>query len=180
MSLLRTAMPLLALSLLLMGLSSANEPRVAKLSKPKTLAETALAPAFTLETTDGKKVSLSDFKGKGVIINFWATWCPPCRAEIPDMIELQKIYADKFSFIGIAVSDKPEKVAVFVKEKGINYPVVMGNEKVAADYGKFIEGGQIRGIPTSFVINRKGEIIDAFVGARDKATFESAIKRALN
>jgi thiol-disulfide isomerase/thioredoxin len=140
-------------------------------------AEPVLAPAFTLETVDGKKVSLSDFKGKGVIINFWATWCPPCRQEIPDMIELQKAYSGKFTFIGIAVNDKPENVAAYVKEKGINYPVAMGNEKVVVDYGKLLEGGQIRGIPTSFAINSKGEIVTAFVGARDKHAFESVIQR---
>ncbi len=140
-------------------------------------AEPVLAPAFTLETVDGKKVSLSDFKGKGVIINFWATWCPPCRKEIPDMIELQKTYAGKFSFIGIAVNDKLENVVAYVKEKGINYPVAMGDEKVVIDYGKFLEGGQIRGIPTSFAINSKGEIVTAFVGARDKRAFESVIQR---
>lgn len=175
---LRTAIPIFALGFLFLGVSLAYKPQGDSSPAAETPLESALAPAFTLETTDGKKVSLSDFKGKGVIVNFWATWCPPCRAEIPAMIELQKEYADKFSFIGIAVNDKPEKVAAFVKEKGVNYPVVMGNEKVASDYGKFVEGGQIRGIPTSFIINRKGEIIGSFIGARDKDAFEVAIRKA--
>ncbi|MDW8465823.1 MAG: TlpA disulfide reductase family protein [Chloroherpetonaceae bacterium] len=148
-------------------------------ASPDLSVSAAPAPNFTLKTLNGKKVSLSDFKGKGVILNFWATWCPPCRAEIPDMIELQKAYQDKFTFIGIVINDRAEKVAAFVKAQGMNYPVVMGDEKVISDYGKFVEGGQIRGIPTSFVINRKGEIIEAFVGARDKRTFEAAIQRAI-
>ncbi len=173
---LRVFTPILALALLLSAFSFASH-HLFTASAEARHAEPVLAPAFTLETVDGKKVSLSDFKGKGVIINFWATWCPPCRQEIPDMIELQKAYSGKFTFIGIAVNDKPENVAAYVKAKGINYPVAMGDEKVVIDYGKFLEGGQLRGIPTSFVINPKGEIVTAFVGARDKRAFESVIQR---
>jgi thiol-disulfide isomerase/thioredoxin len=171
---LRTFAPILALALLAFGFAAYHLSTATVIARH---AEPVLAPAFTLETVDGKKVSLSDFKGKGVIVNFWATWCPPCRKEIPDMIELQKAYAGKFSFIGIAVNDKLENVVAYVKEKGINYPVAMGNEKVVVDYGKLLEGGQICGIPTSFAINSKGEIVTAFVGARDKHAFESVIQR---
>ena len=138
------------------------------------------APDFTLTTTDGKTLKLSDYKGKGVIVNFWATWCPPCRAEIPDMVELQKEYENKgFSFIGIAVSDEEEKVKAFVTAQKMNYPVAMGTKELAISYGKFTQEGAIRGIPTSFVINGKGEIVDYFVGGRDKAAFAEAIKKAL-
>jgi peroxiredoxin len=142
-------------------------------------AATSKAPDFTLKTIDGKPLRLSNYKGKAVILNFWATWCPPCRAEIPDMIELQKKYSGKnFSFIGIAVGDELDKVQRFVKNSGINYPVAMGNESVTDAYGQFIEGG-MRGIPTTFIINTKGEILGYFVGARDMATFEDAIQKAL-
>ncbi|MFN3344387.1 MAG: TlpA family protein disulfide reductase [Chloroherpetonaceae bacterium] len=138
------------------------------------------APDFSLTTIDGKSLNLYDYKGKGVIINFWATWCPPCRAEIPDMIELQKEYESKgFSFIGIAVGDEEEKVKAFVSAQKMNYPVAMGSRELAASYGKFTKEGAIRGIPTSFVINGKGEIVDYFIGARDKATFTEAIKKAI-
>lgn len=137
------------------------------------------APDFSLQTIDGQTLRLSDYKNKAVILNFWATWCPPCRAEIPDMIELQEKYGNKnFSFIGIAVSDKIGNVQRFVKDKGINYPVAMGNESVTDAYGQFIEGG-MRGIPTTFIINTKGEVLGYFVGARDKETFEDAIQKAL-
>jgi peroxiredoxin len=136
------------------------------------------APDFSITTTDGKTVKLSDFKGKGVIVNFWATWCPPCRAEIPDMVELQKAYGEKeFSFIGIAVNDKSDKVAAFVKDKAVNYPVGMDTEDIAMQYGKLTKEGKIQGIPTSFVINSKGEIVDYFVGISNKAGFEEAIKK---
>lgn len=136
------------------------------------------APDFTLKTTDGKIVKLSDYKGKGVIVNFWATWCGPCRAEIPDMVELQKEYEGKgFSFIGIALSDEDEKVKAFVAEQKMNYPVGLGSQELAMSYGKFTKEGEIRGIPTSFVINAKGEIIDYFIGGRDRATFSAAIQK---
>ncbi len=138
-----------------------------------------IAPDFSLTTIDGKTISMADFKGKGVILNFWATWCPPCRAEIPDMIELQSAYETKnFSFIGVAVGDRLENVKAFVEKQKINYPIVMGSPEITNDYGKFIDGG-IRGIPTSFIINTKGEVLGHFVGARSKEIFEEAIIESL-
>jgi peroxiredoxin len=151
-------------------------------AQPGTLVATdgKQAPDFTLTTTDGKTLRLSDYKGKGVIVNFWATWCPPCRAEIPDMVELQKEYESKgFSFIGIAVGDDEEKVKAFVAAQKVNYPVAIGTRELAMSYGKFTQEGAIRGIPTSFVINGKGEIVEYFVGARNKAAFAEAIKKAI-
>jgi cytochrome c biogenesis protein CcmG/thiol:disulfide interchange protein DsbE len=128
------------------------------------------APDFTLEDLNGKKVKLSDFKGKVVIINFWATWCPPCKAEIPDFIELYKTYQKKgLVILGIALDNK-EKVVKFVKDNGINYPVLMGNQEVSNLYGG------ISGIPTSFVVDRKGIIKNVFVGLRSKEVFEQNIK----
>ena len=128
------------------------------------------APNFTLEDLNGKNVKLSDFKGKVVIINFWATWCPPCKAEIPDFIELYKTYQKKgLVILGIALDNK-EKVVKFVKDNGINYPVLMGNQEVSNLYGG------ISGIPTSFVVDRKGIIKNVFVGLRSKEVFEQNIK----
>ncbi len=138
-----------------------------------------LAPDFSLTTIEGKAVTMSDFKGKGIILNFWATWCPPCRAEIPDMIELQTEYEKKnFTFIGVAVGDKAENVKAYAKKEGINYPLAMGTPEITRDYGQFIDGG-IRGIPTSFIINAKGEVLGHFVGARSKEIFEEAILQSL-
>jgi len=128
------------------------------------------APNFTLEDLNGKNVKLSDFKGKVVIINFWATWCPPCKAEIPDFIELYKTYQKKgLVILGIALDNK-EKVVKFVKDNGINYPILMGNQEVSNLYGG------ISGIPTSFVVDRKGIIKNVFVGLRSKEVFEQNIK----
>lgn len=155
-------------------------PSNATSSQTQITTDNNKAPDFTLTTTDGKTLKLSDFKGKGVIVNFWATWCPPCRAEIPDMVELQREYESKgFSFIGIAVSDDEEKVKAFVASQKMNYPVAMGTKGIAMSYGKFTKEGAIRGIPTSFVINGKGEIVDYFVGGRNKAAFAEAIKKVI-
>lgn len=138
------------------------------------------APDFTLTTTDGKILKLSDYKGKGVIVNFWATWCRPCRMEIPDMIELQREYESQgFSFIGIAIGDEEENVKAFVRRQEMNYPVAVGTPELAKKYGKFTQEGTIRGIPTSFIINTKGEIIGYLVGMCNKATFIKAIKQAI-
>lgn len=151
---------------------------VVPLLQPKPTAEAfSQAPLFTIQTIDGKTLSLSDLRGKGVIVNFWATWCPPCRAEIPEMIELQNKYRNQFTFIGIAINDQEEKVNAFVSQKAINYPVAMDNG-LSALYGKLIQGG-LRSIPTSFIIDKNGGIIDVIVGMADKAKFERAIQSAI-
>ena len=112
------------------------------------------APSWSLQDLNGKTINSSDFKGKMVILNFWATWCLPCRAEIPDFIEMAKQYQDKgLVIIGISLdSVQPSEVAAFVKKAGINYPIVMGNQDVAAAYGG------IEAIPTTFVIDAKGKL----------------------
>jgi peroxiredoxin len=138
----------------------------------KTLA---VAPDFTLKDVDGKTFSLSSTKGKVVILDFWATWCPPCRMEIPHFVSLYRDYRNKgLEIIGISL-DRGGVSAVksFVKSNGINYPTLMGDNKVTADYGG------IRGIPTTFIIDRKGRIVEKYVGYRDKKIFEDAIKKLL-
>jgi peroxiredoxin len=134
------------------------------------------APDFELPDVNGKKVKLSDFKGKVIILNFWATWCPPCRAEIPGFIELYKKYKDKgVEIIGISLDEGGVKdVVPFMKEFGINYHILIGNYKVTQDYGG------IRGIPTTFVIDKKGNIRAKYVGYRPKEVFERDIIMLLN
>ena len=133
------------------------------------------APDFALKSFDGKTVKLSDYKGKVVIIDFWATWCPPCRKGIPDLISIQNEYKNDVVIIGISLdSEKTLKdVPGFVKSYGINYPIVYGNEKVVTDYGG------IQGIPTAFVVDKKGNIVDKHVGLVPKDTYISKIKELL-
>jgi thiol-disulfide isomerase/thioredoxin len=134
------------------------------------------APNFELPDVNGRKVRLSDFKGKVIILDFWATWCPPCRAEIPGFIELYKKYKDKgVEIIGISLDEGGVRdVLPFMKEFGINYTILIGNYKVTQDYGG------IRGIPTTFVIDKKGNIRAKYVGYRPKEVFERDIIMLLN
>jgi|SRR6516164_5337912 len=129
------------------------------------------APDWQLTDVEGKTMKLSDFRGKVVILDFWATWCPPCRAEIPGFVEIQKKYADKgFTMIGVSLDrEGPSVVKPFIARFGMNYPVVMGNQKVAADYGG------ITAIPTTFIIDRQGYIVAGYQGLTMQSIFESVI-----
>lgn len=128
---------------------------------------------FRLKTLDNKELKLSDFKGKVVVLDFWATWCPPCRKGIPDLIEIQKSMKD-VQVIGISVDENPKKVIPnFVKEFKINYPVVIGNDEVYNRYGG------IEAIPTTFIIDRYGKIRNKHVGLVEKEILIAEIKMAL-
>lgn len=133
------------------------------------------APDFALKTLEGKTVKLSDYKGKIIIIDFWATWCPPCRKGIPDLIELQKAYSKDLVVVGISLDQERtlKDLKPFIENYGINYPVVLGNEKVVKDYGG------INAIPTSFIVDQKGFIIDSHVGLVPKTVYENKIKMLL-
>ncbi|MHB8579279.1 MAG: TlpA family protein disulfide reductase [Ignavibacteriaceae bacterium] len=133
------------------------------------------APNFTLVDTQGKKVSLSDYAGKVVIVDFWATWCPPCRKGIPDLIDIQKRFKNKVAVIGISVdTDTKSNVVPFMKSIGINYPVVFANSEVVQSYGG------IEAIPTSFIIDKKGNISNQHVGLTDKGVIVDEIKKLLS
>jgi len=133
------------------------------------------APDFSLKSVDGKTIKLSDYKGKIVILDFWATWCQPCRKGIPDLVLIQKKYKDDVVIIGISVdADKTKKdVPGFVKDYKINYPVVYFTEKVVKDYGG------IESIPTAFVIDKKGNIVDKYVGLVEKQVYADKIKELM-
>ncbi len=130
------------------------------------------APLFTLKTLDGKKVTLEDFKGKVIILDFWATWCPPCIAEIPHFIELQKKYGKEgVQFLGISLDQDPKAVQDFYKKNKMNYPVMMGDAKIAKLYGG------VQAIPTTFFIDRNLQVVDKIVGFRPPEVFEEKISR---
>jgi len=133
------------------------------------------APDFILPQLDGNSLTLSDFKGKVIILNFWATWCPPCRMEIPDFVELYENYKDEgLLVIGVNLDGGDTRpIKQFSEKYKINYPVVLGNVKVTEDYGG------IRAIPTTYVIDRKGDIKKKYVGYQPRTTFEDQAKRLL-
>ncbi|GAB6283636.1 MAG: hypothetical protein STSR0008_24210 [Ignavibacterium sp.] len=133
------------------------------------------APDFSLVDINGKTVKLSDHKNKVVMLDFWATWCPPCRKGIPDLVKLQKKYKDQLVIIGISLdTDTKKDVVPFAKNYGINYPVVYGNQEVVNNYGG------IEAIPTSFIIDKKGNIVQSFVGLMSISTYEEIIQNLLN
>lgn len=134
-------------------------------------ASSKAAPAWELKDVNGKTVKASDFDGKVVILDFWATWCPPCKAEIPGFVELQKQYGDKgLVVIGISLDEQGSAVVKpFMKQFEMNYPVVMGDAKIVQDFGG------MEGLPTTFIIDRTGNIVASHVGYAPKETFEKEI-----
>jgi len=135
----------------------------------------APAPDFTLVSLDGSKVTLSEFRGKAVLLNFWATWCPPCKVEMPWFAELQKQYASEgLVVLGVAMDDsQPDAIAKFASQMGVNYPVLLGTDKVSDDYG------DVQFLPTTFYIGRDGAIVDKMTGLLERKDIENAVKKAL-
>src|ERR1700691_3951427 len=134
------------------------------------------APDFALASLDGKTVRLSDLRGKAVLLNFWATWCGPCKIEMPWFVEMQNQYAAQgFQIIGVAMDDaSKEDIAKFAKDMGVNYPILIGKESVGDEYGG------VPALPETFLIGRDGKIVDKIIGLRGKAEIEDSIKKALN
>ena len=127
----------------------------------------AAAKPFTIRTIDDRELSLDSFKGKVTIVNFWATWCPPCRAEIPDLIALQEKYRDNLQIIGISEDEEgPAVVRKYVADHQMNYPVAMTSPELE----KLFPG--IAALPTSFVIDREGRLVQKHVGMLRAATTE--------
>jgi cytochrome c biogenesis protein CcmG, thiol:disulfide interchange protein DsbE len=131
---------------------------------------------FTMKDLEGKDVSLSSYKGKVILLNFWATWCGPCKAEIPGFVELQNEYGkDGLVVVGYSVDDDAPKARAFANEYKMNYPVLLGlgREDVQDAYGP------IWGIPASFIISREGKVCQKHLGIAPKAVFEKEIKALL-
>ena len=145
-------------------------------SAPGVAGQTAVAPEWSLQDVEGKKVCSADFKGKVVILDFWATWCGPCRTEIPTFIALQKQYAKQgLVVIGASVDEGgADVVKPFARKLGINYPVVLADEKTQQAFGG------IEAVPTTFIIDRQGQIVKEHLGFADKDEFEKEIKPLLN
>lgn len=131
------------------------------------------APAWELPLVGGGTLSSAELEGKILIIDFWATWCPPCRAEIPDYVEMQETYKDKgVVFVGISLdqgSGAEGKVSKFMKDQEINYPIVMGNAEVTEAFGG------VAAIPTTFLVDREGNLVNRKVGYKPASYFESLL-----
>jgi len=149
--------------------------QIATVPAPAVKQSYPKAPNFHLKDLSGKPVSLNDFAGKMVILNFWATWCGPCQAEIPDFVKLYHEYQKQgLVIVGIAVDQGgPAVVKQFVLENQVNYPILIYNMEVIEDYGG------IDGIPTTFIINKNGEVVNKFIGYRDNSMFRDEVQRWL-
>ena len=132
------------------------------------------APDFSLTDLDGRPVTLAGAKGKVILLNFWATWCGPCRAEIPDLVELQKKYKDHLQILGLVVDDDDQDVIKeFAGKFGINYPVALATNDIRLQYGG------IPALPTSFVLDSEGRIVQKHEGLRDPVLYETEIRALL-
>jgi thiol-disulfide isomerase/thioredoxin len=140
------------------------------------LTQSSLAPDFSLESLDGRNLRLSDLRGKAVLLNFWATWCGPCKIEMPWFVDLQKQYGSQgLQIVGVAMDDaSKEDISKFAKDMGVNYPILIGKESVGDQYGG------VPALPESFLISRDGKIVDKIIGLRGKADIEEAIKKTLD
>jgi thiol-disulfide isomerase/thioredoxin len=133
------------------------------------------APDFTLQSLEGKNVQLSGYKGQAVLLNFWATWCGPCKIEMPWFVELQKEYGPQgLQIVGVAMDDSSkDDIAKFVKEMGVNYPILLGKEDVGQQYGG------VNVLPTTFFIDRDGKIVAREFGLQSRSLFVDNIKKSL-
>ena len=134
------------------------------------------APGFDLKDANGAAVKLADFKGKVVLVNFWATWCGPCKVEIPWFIEFQQKYKDRdFAVLGVSMDDDGWKsVRPYLDAHKINYPVVIGNQLISDQYGS------IDSLPTSFIVDRQGRIAAIHIGLAEKGEYQNEILKLLD
>jgi len=164
------AVALFALFLGACGVSHPAKPTVKNEKDRKT------APDFTLKDSTGATVKLSQLRGQVVLLNFWATWCPPCKVEIPWFISFQKQYKDRnFAVLGVSLDEDGWKsVTPFVADEKINYRIVLGSEEMSQIYGG------VDALPTTFIIDREGRIAATHVGLVAKSEYENEILNLLD
>ena len=149
---------------------------VSRGSRVQAQIDRKTAPDFTLKDVDGRAVKLSDYRGKVVLLDFWATWCGPCKVEIPWFTEFERTHkANGFAVLGVAMDEGGwDDVRPFLKEIGVNYRVVLGNDATADSYGG------IEALPTTFLIDRQGMIASRHIGLSAKKDFEDEIRHLLS
>ena len=178
----KSALAVLALASVIPAQAQTSSPAPATVSREQARPATApsrlsVAPDFALESLDGGTVHLSDFRGKVILLNFWATWCEPSKILTPWFVDLQSQYGPQgLQTVGVSLDEDATKVEIgeFADKMRVNYPVLIGKESVADQYGG------VDALPQSFLIARDGKILDKIVGLRGKSEIEDAIKKALN
>src|ERR1700686_5114028 len=133
------------------------------------------APEFSLQSLAGKTLRLSDFRGKAVVLNFWATWCEPCKIEMPWFVDLQKKFASEgLQLLDVAMDEaSPQEIEKFAKQMEVNYPVMVGKDSVGDAYGG------VQFLPATFYIGRDGKVIERVFGIKGRGEIEDAVKKAL-
>ena len=133
------------------------------------------APDFTLEDASGKKVTLSELQGQVVLLNFWATWCGPCKIEMPWFVDFQRKYKDRgFSVVAVSLDEEGwDVVRPYTEEMQFNFPVVVGNDEMASKFG------EMYALPTTLIINKQGEIVSTHTGLVDRSVYEEEIESLL-
>jgi len=151
-----------------------NSPTSAK-AAVKAEKDRKPAPDFSLKDANGKTVKLSDYRGKVVLLNFWATWCGPCKIEIPWFIDFEQQYKDRdFAILGISLDDDGwESVKPYIEQRKINYRIMVGNDELSQQYGG------VDSLPTTFVIDREGRIASIHIGLVSKSEYQDEIVHLL-
>ena len=164
----------LVAAMLFAGMHMARKNRANGPAKGQLMG--SVAPDFELQTLDGKNLKLSGLRGKADLLNFWATYCGPCKLEMPWFVELQKEYGPQgFQIVGVAMDDaSTEEIAKFTKELGVNYPILLGKESVGESYGG------VGVLPTTFFLDRDGKVIAREFGLQSRSVFVDHIKKALS
>ncbi|MGB9234368.1 MAG: TlpA disulfide reductase family protein [Terriglobales bacterium] len=152
-----------------MSRESANGPKNGQLMG-------AVAPDFELRAIDGGSLRLSQLRGKAVLLNFWATYCEPCKVEMPWFVQLQKEYGPQgFQVVGVAMDDaSTDDIAKFAKDMGVNYPILVGKEAISVIYGG------VNVLPTTFFLDRDGKVVAREFGLQSRSVFVDHIKDALS
>lgn len=161
---------------LLLIVAGCSTSRTASAQSVKPTKDRKVAPDFVLKDASGKQVKLSDYRGKAVVLDFWATWCGPCKVEIPWFVEFQRKYKDRgLVILGVASGDEGwDIVKPFATQMKINYPILLGNDATADLYGG------IEALPTTFIIDRDGRVAKLHIGLASKEDFQNAIEKVLD
>jgi thiol-disulfide isomerase/thioredoxin len=168
-----------AISTAVRSLSTAKQPQDSASGDPdarvvRFARNPSPMPPFLVSDLSGRVVSTAALRGKVVLLNFWATWCPPCRDEIPEMIELANRYKDRLAIVGVSMDDSsPSEVAEFVRTARIDYPVVMGDPQISDEYGG------VPALPTSFVIDTDGNVVQKHMGLFPIEVYDNEIRALL-
>ena len=156
--------------------AAARAPRPDDVNQPviRFVKDPEVAPPLQAQDLLGKAVNKENWAGKVVLVNFWATWCPPCREEIPELLELKRIYKDKLEIVGISEDeDPPENIMKFARQKGMTYPIILATPELIESYGG------VPALPTSFLIDTQGRVVQKHMGLYPIASYHREIRALL-